>query len=197
MSAKDKKDTQKKDIATPRIDTLILTIRNHKVILDEDLARIYGVETRRLNEQVKRNADRFPEDFIFQLTKEEYENLLQATDLKSQIAISSYGHGGRRKAPYAFTEYGAIMAANVLKTSKAIHMSVFVVRALIRLREMVATNRELALKLNELEQRLEDHDDKIKVIFDAIRQFMAPPEKKKNKIGFEVNEGEIKYGIKR
>ncbi len=134
---------------------------------------------------------------MFQLTKEEYEGLLQATDLKSQIAISSYGHGGRRKAPYAFTEYGAIMAANVLKTSKAIHMSVFVVRAFVRLREMVAAHRELALKLDELEQRLENHDEKIEVIFEAIRQLMAPPEKKKNKIGFEVNEGEIKYGMKK
>ncbi len=117
--------------------------------------------------------------------------------MKSQIAISSYGHGGRRKAPYAFTEYGAIMAANVLKTSKAIHMSVFVVRAFVRLREMVATHCELALKLDELEQRLEDHDEKIEIIFEAIRQLMTSPEKKKNKIGFEVNEVAIKYGIKK
>ena len=196
MSAKGK-DIQKKEIATPRIDSLILTIRSQKVIIDEDLARIYGVETRRLNEQVKRNAERFPEDFMFQLTKEEYEGLLQATDLKSQIAISSYGHGGRRKTPYAFTEYGAIMAANVLKSSKAIHMSVLVVRAFVRLREMVATHQELALKLNELEQHLEDHDEKIEVIFEAIRQLMAPSEKKKNKIGFEVNESGIKYRIKK
>jgi hypothetical protein len=193
MSSKGK-GAQKKEIATPRIDPLILTVRSQKVIIDEDLARIYGVETRRLNEQVKRNADRFPEDFVFRLTKEEHEYLRQATDLKSQIAISSYGHGGRRKAPYAFTEHGAIMAANVLKTSRAIRMSVFVVRAFVRLREMAATHRELAKKLAELEQRLEDHDEKIEAIFEAIRQLMAPPEKERNKIGFEVKEGHAHYG---
>ena len=162
------------------IETLIVTIRNQKVILDADLAGVYDVPTKHLNEQVKRNAGRFPEDFMFQLTAPEVENL------KSQIATSSLtvteaggiktdrsqivtiSHGGRRKLPFAFTEHGAIMAATILNSPEAVAMSVFVVRAFVRLREMLTSNRQLASKIDELERRLETHDTTIQEILDAI-----------------------------
>jgi len=161
-------------LTSPKIESLILTLRGQKVILDSDLARIYGVTTSRLNEQVKGNIDRFPEDFMFQLTGNEF------THLKSQNAISSLGHGGRRKLPFAFTEHGAIMAANVLKTQRAVQMSVFVVRAFVRLRETMIAHRDLAYKLKELEQRVGQHDVHIQEIIEAIRQLMTPPQPRRD-----------------
>ncbi|MEI9961912.1 MAG: ORF6N domain-containing protein [Limisphaerales bacterium] len=134
------------------ITSVIRTIRGKKVILDADLARIYGVSTKRLNEQVKRNADRFPPDFLLQLTNEESENL------KSQFATSSL-HGGRRKLPYAFTENGAIMAANVLNSPEAVRMSVFVVRAFVQMRDLLGSTKELAKQLAALEKKLTDRLD--------------------------------------
>ena len=165
-------------IPTEIIENKIYLIRNQKVMLDNDLAGLYGVTTRRFNEQVRRNIERFPEDFMFQLTDEEYKIL------RSQIATSSIKHGGRRYIPYAFTEHGAIMAATVLNSPKAVEMSIFVVRAFVKLREIISGNKELVRKLNELENKYEKHDKDIKAIIDAIRQLMSPPEKPVRKIGF-------------
>lgn len=169
--------------------SLIITIRNQKVIVDRDLAEIYGVETRRLNEQVKRNPDRFPEDFMFQLTKE--EAIFWARS-RSQIAILKRGKN-IKYLPYAFTEHGAIMAANVLNSPQAVRMSVFVVRAFVKLREMLSTHKELAHKLAALERKLQNHDESIRSLVVAIRQLMASPEPKKRPIGFLVEEPHVPY----
>jgi hypothetical protein len=160
-----------------RIERAIRLIRGHKVILDADLAAIYGVATRRLNEQVKRNRDRFPEDFVFELSAEEF------AILKSQSATASWG--GRRTRPYAFTEHGALMAANVLKSETAVHTSIVVVRTFVRLREMLASHESLARKLSELEHR---YDSQFKVVFEAIRELMRPPsaEQHRRRIGFHM-----------
>jgi phage regulator Rha-like protein len=160
------------------VESRILHLRNHKVILDSDLAELYNVSVKRLNEQVKRNRERFPADFVFRLTAKEYENL------RSQNATSK--RGGRRYSPYAFTEHGAIMAATILNSKRAIEMSVFVVRAFVHLRESLATNRKIAGKLNELESRLEKHDTAIQDIIDAIKELMAPDEAPRSKIGFQL-----------
>ena len=163
-----------------RIAESIRLIRGQKVLLDTDLAAIYGVETRRLNEQVRRNRERFPADFIFELSPDEFANL------KSQFATSSWG--GRRKLPMAFTEHGAIMAATILSSPRAVEVSVYVVRAFVELRELLAGNRELARRLDELETRiehkLESHDQAISGILNAIRELMRTPEIKKRPIGF-------------
>lgn len=159
-----------------RIESRILLIRAHRVMLDSDLAELYGVTTKRLNEQVKRNKQRFPADFMFQLTSDE------AKSLRSQIATSK--RGGRRYRPYAFTEHGAIMAASVLNSHRAIEISVYVVRAFVKLREMLRTHKELARKLAELEKRIEGHDEEIMALFEAIRQLMEPPERSPKRIGF-------------
>ena len=175
------------------VGSLIITIRNQKVIVDRDLAEIYGVETRRLNEQVKRNPERFPEDFMFKLTKEEGDYWLRS---RSQIAILKRGKN-IKYLPYAFTEHGAIMAANVLNSHQAVRMSVFVVRAFVKLREMLATHKELAHKLAELERKLQNHDESIRSLVVAIRRLMAPPEPEpeppKRRIGFLVEEPHVSY----
>ena len=165
------------------IASAILLLRAQKVILDADLAALYGVETRRLNEQVRRNAERFPADFMFQLNAEEL------ADLRSQFATSSQqtgkpAWGGRRYAPFAFTEHGAIMAATVLNSPRAIEASVYVVRAFVRLREVLASNQELAAKLDQLEKKLASHDQAIVGILEAIRQLMRPPAITSRPIGF-------------
>src|SRR5437764_12074001 len=149
------------------IEQAIHFIRGQKVMLDSDLASIYGVPLKRLNEQVRRNRSRFPRDFAFQLTRREFANL------KSQFATSS-SHGGKRKLPWVFTEHGAIMLASVLNSPVAVEASIRVVRAFVHLREMLATNRELAVKFAELERRLDGHDVAIKNIFDAIREMLKP-----------------------
>jgi len=178
-----------KDLSVPgeNLDRLIYLIRGRKVMLDSDLAAIYGVPTHRLNEQVRRNRTRFPEDFAFQLTAEEFANLI------SQIAISRSGHGGRRTLPWVFTEHGAIMLASVLNTPVAVQASVQVVRAFVRLRELLASNTELAGKLAELERKLEGHDAAIRNLFDAIRQLLTPPEPPRRAIGFHVKETKARY----
>ena len=167
-----------------RIAPCIVVIRRQKVILDSDLARLYGVTTKRLNEQARRNAERFPEDFRFQITAEELANL------RSQNATSSGGHGGRRTLPYAYTEHGALMAASVLNSPRAVEVSVYVVRAFVRLRQMLATHSELAGKLEELERhlesRLDTHDEQIALLLEAIRQLLAPPEANLRRIGFRA-----------
>jgi hypothetical protein len=151
----------------------IRTIRGQKVILDSDLAVIYGVTAKRLNEQVKRNRKRFPTDFLFQLTAREHANL------RSQIATSSFGHGGRRFPPYAFTENGAIMAANVLNSPQAVRMSVFVVRAFIQMREFLSSSHELTAELKKLEAtltaRLDVHETAIVDVLRRIMELMDPP----------------------
>ena len=156
-----------------RIESSILVVRGQRVILDADLAGLYGVTTKRLNEQVKRNLARFPSDFMFQLTAEE------TAALRSQNATSN-GRGGRRYSPYVFTEHGAVMAANVLNSERAIDVSIHVVRAFIALRRYAATHEELRAKLAHLERK---YDHQFKMVFDAIREMMAPP-KKPEKIGF-------------
>jgi len=167
------------------VESRILVLREQKVILDTDLAELYGVPVKRLNEQVKRNQERFPSDFMFRLTVEENEAL------RSQNATSKMGRGGRRYAPYAFTEHGAIMAATVLNSERAVEMSVFVVRAFVRLREMLATNQQLAGKIDELEQRLDTHDASIQELIEAIRELMAPEPATGRKIGFHLPPGKI------
>ncbi|MBI4777343.1 ORF6N domain-containing protein [Candidatus Desantisbacteria bacterium] len=160
------------------IEKKIYLIRGQKVMLDSDLAKIYGVTTTRLNQQVNRNQDRFPEDFRFQLTKEEFESLIL------QFETSKKRRGGRRKLPYVFTEHGAIMLASVLNSVIAVRASIQVVRAFVHLREILSTHKELVHKLNELERKTEKHDTQIQAIFEAIRQLMAPSEKPKQNIGF-------------
>ncbi len=157
----------------------ILILRGRRVLIDADLAALYSVETRRLNEQVRRNASRFPDDFIFELTTEEFANL------KSQFATSSWG--GRRKRPLAFTEHGAIMAATVLNSARAVEMTIHVVRAFVQLRDLLASNRQLAQKLTQLERDVATHDKAIVEICKAIREFMHPPLPKKRPIGFMAN----------
>lgn len=164
-------------IPAERIEQRIFVIRGQRVMLDSDLAELYGVTTKRLNEQVKRNPGRFPEDFAFQLTPEEAEIL------RSQFATSK-GRGGRRYSPYAFTEHGAIMLASVLNSERAIEASVFVVRAFVKLRSLLATHKEIAQKLTELERKLAGHDEDIKTLFVALRQLMALPDPKIKRIGF-------------
>jgi hypothetical protein len=162
------------------VEPRILFLRGMRVILDTELAELYGVQVKRLNEQVKRNAARFPQDFMFQISPSEDKNL------RSQFATSRSGRGGRRHLPHAFTEHGAIMAATVLSTRRAIEMSVFVVRAFVRLRDMLATNANVASKLVELERRLKGHDASIHAIIEAIHELMAPEARKRRPIGFRA-----------
>ena len=171
-----KSDTNNKLALARTPEQCIIRLRGQAVLLDTDLAALYGVTVKRLNEQVKRNAKRFPEDFAFLLTSKEWANL------KSQFATSS-GHGGRRKLPYAFTEHGAIMAANVLHSEQAETMSVAVVRAFVKLRRMALSVEALARKVAALEQNYDAH---FRVVFDAIRQLMAPPDPPRRKIGFDA-----------
>ncbi len=160
-------------------------MRGQRVILDRDLATLYGVTTARLNEAVKRNSGRFPEDFMFRLTVAERGALM------SQIATSKPGRGGHRKLPWAFTEHGAIQAANVLNSPRAIEMGVYVVRAFVKLRALLASNKELAQRLDTLEARIEkkltSHDESIAAMLSAIRQLLAPPSPKRRGIGFTVD----------
>jgi predicted DNA binding protein len=161
-------------IPTERITQAILLMRGHKVILDSDLAELYEVETKVLIQAIKRNIDRFPEDFMFQLTEQEL-NIL-----RSQIVTSRWG--GRRYLPYVFTEQGVAMLSSVLRSNRAIHVNIEIMRAFVRLRQMLASNVELARKLAALERK---YDAQFKVVFDAIRELMTPPEpKKKRPIGF-------------
>ncbi len=167
--------------ATPAfiVESRILILRHQRVILDVDIAELYGVPVKRLNEQVKRNEERFPSDFMFQLTSKEH------AALRSQFATSNKSRGGRRYLPHAFTEHGAIMAATVLNSKRAVHMSVFVVRAFVRLREMLATNRRIAGKINELENRLDTNDSVILDLIEAIKELMTPAKSRRTRIGFQ------------
>lgn len=159
-----------------RITKTIMFLRGERVLLDEDLAVLYGVETRGLVQAVKRNLDRFPDDFMFQLSKEEWEAM------RSQVGISkSEGRGGRRYAPYAFTEQGVAMLSSVLHSDQAVSVNIEIMRAFVRLREILSTHADLAKKLETLERK---YDSQFKAVFDAIRQLMTPPVPKKKPIGF-------------
>jgi hypothetical protein len=168
------------------VESRILILRHHRVILDLDIAELYGVPVKRLNEQVKRNQERFPSDFMFRLTSKENDAL------RSQFATSNKSRGGRRYTPYAFTEHGAIMAATVLNSERAVQMSVFVVRAFVRLREMLATNRRLAGKIDELENRLDTTDSVIFDLIGAIKELMTPRAPARVRIGFQLPAGKAK-----
>jgi hypothetical protein len=163
-----------------KVGSKILILRNQKVILDTDLAELYGVPVKRLNEQIKRNRDRFPADFLFTLTNAEYRSL------RSQNATSNPGHGGRRYLPHAFTEHGAIMAATILNSNRAIEMSIFVVRAFVQIRQNAVLNRRVVSKLAELEAHLDRHDEEIQELVEAIRELMAPLPASNRRIGFET-----------
>lgn len=182
-----KKEADQIHLPAQRISRRIFFIRDKKVILDADLAHIYGVTTARLNQQIKRNLKKFPEDFLFQLTQVEFDRLIL------QFATSKKGRGGRRKLPWAFTEHGAIMGATVLNSERAVAMSVYVVRAFVKFRKLLAGNKDLAKKLGELErkltERLDVHEKAILRLFAEIREILNPPspvepEKHKRRIGF-------------
>ena len=161
------------------IERKILLIRKHKVMLDKDLSKLYGVSTKRLNEQVKRNIKRFPADFMFRLTKKE------TNFLRSQIATSK--RGGRRYPPYVFTEQGVAMLSSVLNSERAVQVNIDIVRVFVRLRQILSANTESKRKLSQLERKIEKHDTEIQAIFAAIRQLMAVSEKPKRRIGFHPN----------
>ncbi len=167
------------------IERKILLLRGQKVILDAHLAELYDVPTKRLNEQVRRNIGRFPLDFMFQLTWEEFENL------KSQFATSSWG--GRRKLPFVFTEQGVAMLSSVLKSDRAVKVNIEIMRTFVKLRELLSSHKDLARKIEEIEK---DYDQKFKIVFDAIRALTTPPERPKRQIGFHVGEQKVKYGAK-
>ena len=180
-----------KNILIPReiIEQKIFLIRGQKVMLDSDLALLYGVSIKRLNEQVRRNCRRFPADFMFQLTKEESEVL------RSQFATLEKGRGQHRKyLPYAFTEQGVAMLSSVLNSERAISVNIEIMRAFVRLRQLLSTHKDLARKLEELEKK---YDEQFAVVFRAIRELMTPPEPpKKRPIGFGVEEPKVKYRTK-
>ena len=159
------------------VEQKIYLIRGQRVMLDKDLAGLYEVSTKRLNEQVRRNISRFPADFMFQLTKDE------SSSLRSQIATLKRG-GHRKYLPYVFTEQGVAMLSSVINSERAIQVNIAIMRAFVKLRQMLSTNKELAHKLAQLEHRIEKHDTEIHAIFEAIRQLMAPPDKPKRRIGF-------------
>lgn len=158
------------------IERKIYLIRGHKVMLDNDLAALYEVETKVLLQAVKRNIQRFPEDFMFQLNDQEFMNL------KSQFVTSSSGHGGRRYLPYVLTEQGVAMLSSVLKSERAVQVNIAIMRTFVKLRQMLVSDVELARKLATMENK---YDSQFKVVFDAIRELMRPPETKKRKIGFK------------
>ena len=166
-------------VPVERLERTILLIRGHRVMLDSDLAGLYGVETKALVQAVRRNPERFPDDFMFQLTSEEFANL------RSQSVTSNPGSGGRRYPPYAFTEQGVAMLSSVLRSGRAVQVNVEVMRAFVRLRALMAGNEELAKRLGELEQR---YDSQFSAIFDAIRELMAPPGAPTRRIGFPTGD---------
>jgi phage regulator Rha-like protein len=178
-------------VAQEVIEQKIYLIRGQRVMLSADLADLYGVTAKVLMQAVKRNADRFPEDFMFQLTHNEFKSLRsQFVTLKSLDRDSSLSDSRRGKhskyLPYAFTEQGVAMLSSVLRSKKAIQVNIAIMRAFVKLRQILSTNKELAQKLKELEQRIEKHDTEIHAIFEAIRQLMTPPDKPKRSIGFHA-----------
>ncbi len=178
----------KEIIRVSQITQSIHLLRGQKVMLSQDLASLYGVTVGALTQAMRRNGDRFPPDFVFQLTAEELANL------KSQFVISSWG--GRRHRPHAFTEQGVAMLSSVLRSERAVKVNIAIMRAFVQLREALETNRELAKKFSELEMRVGKHDDEIAAIINAIRQLMAPAKKPRREIGFHVRESPPRYGTR-
>jgi len=172
-------------IPAERIRQAILFLRGQKVMLDRDLAALYGVETRALNQAVKRNADRFPADFMFELTREEIMRISQSVTSSGDVKFS--------KKVYAFTEQGVAMLSSVLHSARAIQVNIAIMRAFVQLRQLLATHEELARHLAEMEKK---YDTQFKVVFDAIRQLMAPPEPSRKQIGFHVRESRGKYRVR-
>lgn len=174
--------TSNKEIVTiRRIEDRILLIRGEKVILDADLAGFYGVQTKRLNEQVKRNRGRFPPDFVFQLNKDEKNEVVAKCDHLEKLKFS-------RTMPYAFTEHGALMAANVINTNEAIEMSVFIIRAFVKIRQLIASHVELSKKISQLEKHLTGHDEQIQILFRMIKQLLKSDlPSKRRRIGFKLD----------
>ena len=192
----------KEIIPAEQIALRIRHFRGEKVLLDFDLAALYDVETRILNQAVRRNADRFPADFMFQLTSEEAEKLSQVVtpsvaghdvSNSSQIVMSSGKYRGKRYRPYAFTEQGVAMLSSVLNSESAVKLNIAIMRAFVQLRRALEANRELARKFSELERRIDKHDSEIAAILEAIRQLMAPPAKPRREIGFHVREEAARY----
>ena len=171
-------------VAAPAIEQRIFVVRERQVMLDEDLADLYGVETKRLIEQVKRNVERFPEDFMFQLRKDE------AAALRSQIATSNVGRGGRRYAPYVFTEQGVAMLSSVLRSKTAIAVNIEIMRAFVELRRVANSYAAIEKRLEQIERGMGEHDEQLEQIFGALRQLIAPPSQPKRSVGFRVREGD-------
>lgn len=169
-------------IAAPMIEKRIFGVRERQVMLDQDLADLYGVETKRLIEQVKRNLERFPQDFMFQLNKEE------AAALRSQLATSNTGRGGRRYAPYVFTEQGVAMLSSVLRSKRAIAVNIEIMRAFVEMRRIASSYAVIEERLEEIERGVGEHDKQLEQIFTALRQMIAPPPQSKHPIGFRVRE---------
>ena len=171
-------------ISAERIEGIIHIVRGQRVMLDSDLAELYGVPTKRLNEQVARNMDRFPDDFVFQLTEQEVANL------KSQFATSSLAHGGRRKLPWAFIEHGVAMLSSVLRSPTAVRVNIEIIRTFVRLRRLLATPGELVAQITQLAETVKLHDHQIKAISDVLRRMMEPPPPTtpKRRIGFRAGE---------
>ena len=174
------------EIPVERIEKSILLIRGQKVILDRDLASLYGVETKQLKRAVRRNINRFPKDFMFELNQEEFKIL------RSQFDTSSWG--GTRYRPMAFTEQGVAMLSSVLNSERAIEVNIAIMRVFVKIRQILATHKELAQKLLELEEQLHNHDHQIEAIFEAIYQLISPQERSGKKIGFEVKDPKARYG---
>ncbi len=192
----------KEIIPAEQIALRIRHFRGEKVLVDFDLAALYDAETRVINQAVRRNADRFPADFMFQLSSEEAATLSQVVTPSvaghnvpnsSQIVMSSGKYRGKRYRPYAFTEQGVAMLSSVLNSESAVKMNIAIMRAFVQLRRALETNRELARKFSELERRIDEHDTEIEAILEAIRQLMAPPEKPRREIGFHVRETAPRY----
>jgi hypothetical protein len=171
-------------IAAPAIEKRIFIVRERQVMLDEDLADLYGVETKRLVEQVKRNLERFPEDFMFQLRKDE------AAALRSQIATSNVGRGGRRYAPYVFTEQGVAMLSSVLRSKTAIAVNIEIMRAFVELRWVASSYAAIEKRLEEIERELGGHDEQLHQIFKTLRQLISPPGRPKHPVVFRMPEDE-------
>ena len=174
-------------VSVQRIKNLIYMIRGHKVMLDTDLADLYGIETRVLKQAVRRNKKRFPGDFMFELTKEENRSLRSQNVILERGKYSKY-------LPFAFTEQGVAMLSSVLNSERAVVVNIEIMRTFVRVREMLGAHRELAVKLKELETHIQDHDEQIQAIFEAMQQLLTPPVQPRKKIGFEVKEAKSRYG---
>ncbi|MGD1044419.1 MAG: ORF6N domain-containing protein [Bacteroidota bacterium] len=178
-------------VISQNIEKRIFLLRGYKVLLDSDISSLYGVPTKVLMQSVKRNIQRFPSEFMFQLSDREY------LSLRSQIVTSKNSRGGRRYLPFVFTEHGVAMLATVLRSERAVQMSIQIIKAFVRLRQFLSSHKDLAEKLKLLEERMNKHDHEIQTIIETIRQMLAPPLKPKRVIGFRISESTAKYRIKR